>query len=123
MGVLSNGRGQLLREIASGVGFVDVVVRLGSVPHLVEVKILRGPFTGPAQLESYMVVENRREGWLVVFDARKPARKSLVPEVVRRPAGRVRVVVIDVNPTIPSRRKDEEPLASTTSQREDQPAA
>jgi Holliday junction resolvase len=106
LGVLSNKGGQVFRELASGVGFVDVIVMLGSVPHLVELKILRGPFTGPAQLESYMVDENRREGWLVVFDARQTSRKSPLPKVISRPGGNIKIVVIEINPVAPSRRKD-----------------
>jgi hypothetical protein len=106
LGVLSNGSGKLFRELASGVGFADVVVMLGRVAHLIEIKILRSGFTGPAQLESYMVNENRREGWLVIFDARKTSRKSPLPEVISRPGGTIKVIVIDINPVVPSRRKD-----------------
>ena len=104
MGVLSNGSGELLRELASGVGFVDVSVRLSIVSHLVEIKILKGSFSGVAQLETYMRTERRREGWLVVFDARKN-KNSVLPSSLKRPAGLVRLVVIDVNPVVPSRRK------------------
>lgn len=103
MGVLSNGTGELLRELASGVGFVDVAVRLSSVSHLIEIKILTGTFTGLAQLETYMKTEKRREGWLVVFDARK--NNTALPSFVRTAAGLVHLVVIDVNPVVPSRRK------------------
>lgn len=103
MGVLSNGSGELLREVASGVGFVDVSIRLSSVAHLVEIKILRRKFTGVAQMERYMKTEKRGEGWLVVFDVRK--QKDDLPNRIRRPAGIVHLVVIDVNPVIPSRLK------------------
>ena len=41
MGVLSNAGGHLLRELASGVGFIDVTVILGSVLHLIELKVLQ----------------------------------------------------------------------------------
>lgn len=57
-----------------------------------------------AQLETYMKTEKRSEGWLVVFDARKN-KKSTLPSSVKRPTGLVRLVVIDVNPVVPSRRK------------------
>ena len=52
------------------------MIMLATVKHLVEMKVLRGKFTGPAQLASYMVDEDRREGWLVILDARKPSLKS-----------------------------------------------
>jgi len=106
MGVLSNGRGNLLRELASGIGFVDLVVMFGCVPHLVEMKVLRGAFTGVAQLAVYMVTEKRREGWLVVFDARRSDRRAALPERIDTSAGAVRVVAVDINPIPPSRHKD-----------------
>ncbi len=106
MGVLSNGRGNLLRELASGIGFVDLVVMFGCVPHLVETKVLRGAFTGVAQLTAYMVTENRQEGWLVVFDARPSDGRVALPERIDASAGIVRVVAVDINPVPPSRRKD-----------------
>jgi hypothetical protein len=105
MRVLADGGGQLLRELASGVGFVDVVVMFGAVPHLVEMKILRGTFSGVAQLQAYMKTEKRTQGWLVVFDARAHGRRPSLPAVIRTKAGTVNVVVIDVNPLAPSRHK------------------
>lgn len=106
MGSISNRGGEVLRELPSGTGFVDIVVRLGSVAHLVELKILRGQqLTGPSQLEAYMKSERRQVGWLLVFDVRKPSRKKAVPTRVQTPAGMVNVVCVDVNPTAPSRRK------------------
>ena len=103
MGVLSNGRGNLLRELASGIGFVDLVVMFGCVPHLVELKVLQGALTGVAQLATYMATENRQEGWLVVFDARPSERRSTLPATIQTSAGAVRVVAVDINPIAPSR--------------------
>jgi hypothetical protein len=105
MGVLSNRGGELLRELASGTGFVDIVVKLGSVSHLLELKILRGQFEGTAQLEAYMKSERRPVGWLVVFDVRKPGRKTAVPLTQHTKVGIINVVCVDVNPVAPSRRK------------------
>lgn len=106
MKVVADGGGQLLRELASGVGFVDVVVMFGAVPHLVEMKILRGTFTGVAQLQAYMKTEKRTHGWLVVFDARAHGKRPALPTVIPTKAGTIRVVVIDVNPLPPSRHKN-----------------
>lgn len=103
MGVLLNGRGNVLRELVSGVGFVDVVVMFGSVPHLVELKVIRGAFTGVAQLAAYMATEGRREGWLVLFDARRSDKRGALSEKIDVPAGTIRVVVVDINPIPPSR--------------------
>jgi hypothetical protein len=104
LGALSSRGGELLRELASGVGFVDIAVRLGMVQHLVELKILRGPFVGPAQLAEYMRIEGRSTGWLVVFDTRKPARQTVLPMRLETPAGVINVVLVNVNPTPPSRK-------------------
>lgn len=106
MRVLSDGGGQLLRELGSGVGFIDFAVLFGSVPHLIEMKILRGTFSGLAQLQTYMRTERRSEGWLVVFETRAHDRRTDLPDAIRTTNGVVRVVVIDVNPLAPSKHKD-----------------
>jgi hypothetical protein len=104
-GVLSNPRqGLILREVKSGVGFVDVMVLFSATPHLVELKILTGQFSGPSQLSSYMRTERRREGWLVVLDARPWDAKTDIPHQVVVPEWVVRVLAIDINPQVPSRR-------------------
>ena len=101
MGVLSNRGGELLRELASGTGFVDIVVKLGSVSHLLELKILRGQFEGIAQWEAYMKSERRPVGWLVVFDVRKPGRKTAVPLTQHTKVGIINVVCVDVKSSRP----------------------
>ncbi len=105
LGVFSNGRGQLLREVNSGVGFVDVIVMLGTVHHLVEIKVQQNQFTGVAQLNSYMMNENRSTGWLVIFDARSQASKAPIPNLIKATSGTIKVIVIDINPIPPSRKK------------------
>lgn len=105
LGVLTNGSGSLFRELASGTGFVDIVVMLSTIPHLVELKIQRDKFTGPAQLGNYMLIENRKSGWLVVFDARNQSEKTPIPSVVKVASGTIRVIVIDINPVPPSRQR------------------
>jgi hypothetical protein len=104
-GVISRGKGNLFREVASGIGFVDIVVMLATTQHVVELKILKGKFSGPAQLATYMSNQGRRVGWLVVFDARKPSKKNPVPTVIQSPAGVINVIVVDINPVPPSRKK------------------
>lgn len=101
-GVLRD-RGHLLREFASGVGFVDVGVIIAKRLHLVEFKVLKDGFTGPAQLAVYMANEARHEAHLVVIDARAPSRKQPLPARVSTKAGTVLVRRIDINPTPPSR--------------------
>lgn len=105
LGVLTNGGGSLFRELASGTGYVDIVVMLSTIPHLVELKIQRDRFTGPAQLGNYMLIENRKSGWLVVFDARNQSKKTQIPNVVKVASGTIRVIVIDINPVPPSRQR------------------
>ncbi len=102
-GVL-DGRGNVLREFASGVGYVDIGIFLSTL-HIVEMKILKtGALVGPAQLDQYLRNEGRTEGWLVVMDARRPDRKPPLPGVVRLTGRRIaHVIVVDINPRPPSR--------------------
>jgi hypothetical protein len=102
MGTLSDGKGHLLRELPSGVGFVDVGLILGNVLHLVELKVLRGgSFSGVSQLTQYMRTEQRRQGWLVVFDARTQDKQGPLPAKIDTADGTVRVLVININPAAP----------------------
>jgi hypothetical protein len=100
-----DGRGVSVHEAASGIGFVDVTVILSGVPHLLELKVLRARFDGVSQLGKYMKTEGRREGWLMVFDARPTGRRTVLPTTVETEnGGTVRVIVIDINPSAPSSR-------------------
>ena len=74
--MLLHGGGYVLREIKSGTGYVDISLALSRVLHVIELKVLRGRFEGVAQLLVYMKQEGRREGWLVVIDARPPNRRA-----------------------------------------------
>lgn len=98
-----NGRGSAIREAVSGIGFVDVLVRFSSgLLHVVELKMLKGRgVPGTAQLAKYMDNMNRKEGWLVFFDVRKPSQRISVPTTFDTPAGVIRTIVIDINPTAP----------------------
>jgi hypothetical protein len=93
--------GLVLREFASGIGYVDVGVSFGGPLHLIELKILTGKLSGAAQLGHYMKLEQRDTGWLVLIDVRKPARRSAIPPTLVLPQGVVRTVVIDANPVPP----------------------
>jgi hypothetical protein len=99
------GRGTAIREAVSGIGFVDVLVTFSSgLVHIVELKMLRGSsLPGPAQLAAYMKHKNRKEGWLVFFDARRWDKKKPVPQTIKRPSGTMRTVLVDVNPVPPSK--------------------
>jgi len=96
-------RGALLQEAISGIGFVDVFVTFSSgLLHVVELKMLKGKtLPGPSQLAAYMAQNGRKEGWLVFFDSRKPELKSPVPPSIKKAAGTIRTVVIDINPIPP----------------------
>lgn len=105
-GVLVGRSGFALNEVSSGVGRIDVLLVFSFTPHVVELKILRGSSTpGVGQLGTYMRHENRREGWLVLFDIRDSTRRTGIPPTIPIREGTVRTVVIDVNPIPPSRRK------------------
>jgi hypothetical protein len=103
-GVLMIRGGKLFRELRSGVGYIDLVVMLGTVSHLVELKVQRGKFVGPGQLGSYMVTEGRSSGWLVIFDARVDSKKAPIQDRIKVAAGTINVIVIDINPIPPSRK-------------------
>lgn len=98
-GVLGND-GLVLREIASGIGFVDVGISFGKTLHLVELKILKGKLSGVNQLAAYMRTEQRREGWLLLIDVRKK-RSATIPETIDTPNGVIKVVTVDANPAAP----------------------
>lgn len=103
---MSDRPGHVFRELASGTGFVDLAVLFGTVSHLIEVKILHtGQLKGVEQLGDYMKKEDRPEGWLVVFDARKPDRQVQIPSLFTISAGKVRVVVVNINPIAASKLK------------------
>ena len=98
-------RGSLIREAASGTGFVDVLLTFSSgLLHVVELKILKGKdIVGPAQLATYMKHKRRNEGWLVLFDARSTDGRCSVPSKFMRTSGTIRTILIDINPVAPSR--------------------
>jgi hypothetical protein len=83
---------------------VDVAL-IREVTHLIELKVAKTKFGGVAQLGTYMRTLERPEGWLVVFDASPPTKVLEMPRVVDTSSGRIRVVRIDINPPMPSRRK------------------
>jgi hypothetical protein len=100
----SHRSGLVLRELYSGIGFVDIAVVIGAVMHLVELKIVRTGFTGLSQLETYMKTERRRQGWLLYFDARLPSKRNSIPASIHTLAGTIRVRGIDINPVPPSQK-------------------
>jgi hypothetical protein len=69
-----NKGGQVVREMASGSGRLDVCIHFKGNLYPVELKIRYGKQTtteGQRQLAEYMDRLGCREGWLVVFDRRK----------------------------------------------------
>jgi len=96
--------GVVLRELVSGIGFVDVSIILSArTPHLIELKILKDGLIGPNQLATYMKTERRQEGWLALVDVRVQQKKSKIPKDIATPHGTIKTLVIDVNPTAPSK--------------------
>jgi hypothetical protein len=91
----------VLREFASGVGFVDVGISFNGPLHLIELKVLKGQLLGARQLGQYMRLEARKVGWLLLIDARRAGRRAAIPSVIKVPEGVIRTVVVDVNPVPP----------------------
>ena len=102
--IATAGSGIVLREISSGIGFVDIGVLFSSTLHLIELKILIKNVKGPSQLDAYMKSERRPEGWLVLFDARDNPRQRKIPSIIHVSSGVIRTMCIDINPVPPSRR-------------------
>jgi hypothetical protein len=98
-------KGLVLREVVSGIGFVDLGIVISKGMHLVELKILTGKFVGPSQLAHYMALERRSRGHLLVIDALEAGKKTNLPDSVRVAQGVIRICQIDINPTAPSRAK------------------
>jgi hypothetical protein len=96
-------RGLTFREVPSGIGFVDFLVLLSRTPHLIELKILRDRYEGATQLGAYMEKESRKNGWLVLFDARSHAKRTNIPLKTRVKCGVITNIVVDINPVSPSR--------------------
>jgi len=76
-------------------------VSFAGVLHLIELKVLKGQLTGVNQLATYMRTEGRGTGWLVLIDARRNRRPDTVPVRIDTPAGPIRTLMVDVNPTAP----------------------
>ena len=100
-GVLGDD-GLVLKEIASGIGFVDIGVVFSGVLHLIELKVLKGQLTGEIQLAAYMRTEGRNRGWLVLIDSRRRPAAAVVPTRIKTSAGLITTLMVDVNPPVPS---------------------
>jgi hypothetical protein len=95
--------GLILREMASGPGFVDISVILSKTLHLIEIKVLRNSFSGPEQLDQYMKYESRNKGSLLIFDAHPPELKINLPDIIPVKHGIIKLYRADINPPIPSK--------------------
>lgn len=92
----------VFREFGSGIGFVDVGIMFSSTLHIIEIKILTDNLNGFSQLEQYMKNENRKEGTLLIFDARPTNKKIPIQKTLKRKSGKINTFLIDINPTPPS---------------------
>jgi hypothetical protein len=97
--------GLVLREISSGIGFVDVGISFGSALHLIELKIMTGPLVGANQLAAYMQTEQRRNGWLILIDVRPDTNSMPIPPTIDIPPGQIRTLLVNVNPPVPHKRR------------------
>jgi hypothetical protein len=72
-----NGGGQIIREMAAGVGRLDICLVYDNHKYPIELKIWRGEKSfqeGLEQTARYMDVYGSTDGWLLLFD-RRPDRK------------------------------------------------
>jgi Holliday junction resolvase len=69
-----NGGGQVIREMASGSGRLDLCLVYENLKYPIELKLRYGKKyleEGLEQTARYMDVHDCKEGWMVVFDRRK----------------------------------------------------
>jgi hypothetical protein len=72
-----NGGGQIIREMASGSGRLDLCLVYGDRKYPIELKIRYGNKSleeGIEQIIRYMDIHNCKEGWLALFDRRRTVR-------------------------------------------------
>jgi hypothetical protein len=72
-----NGGGQIIREMVSGSGRLDLCLIYGNRKYPIELKIRYGnkyPEEGLEQTARYMDIHNCKNGWPVVFDRRKAVK-------------------------------------------------
>jgi len=98
---VENG-GHVEREVASGSGRLDLLVRHGEDRLVVEVKVWRDPddpdplAQGLAQLDPYLSAHSLDKGWLVIFDRRPDlprVSQRTSATTARTPAGREVAVI------------------------------
>ena len=97
-GALRDRGGLSIREFQSGIGFVDFVVVLSNIPHLVEIKVLTESFSGINQLNQYMKTERRNKGSLLVFDSGLSKENIDLPSKIVTSTGVIRVYKANINP-------------------------
>ena len=102
-GSLIDRKGFSIKEFQSGIGFVDFVVVLSNIPHLVEMKVLKDSFSGVNQLEQYMKTERRSKGSLLVFDSGLSQGKIELPPKIVTATGEIKIYRANINPIPPSR--------------------
>jgi Holliday junction resolvase len=72
-----NGGGQIIREMASGMGRLDLCMIYGDQKYPIELKIRYGakyPEEGLEQTARYTDIHCCNEGWMVVFDRRSTVK-------------------------------------------------
>jgi hypothetical protein len=74
---VANGGGQIIRDIASGTGRLDICLIYENQKYPIELKIRYGDKyleKGLTQIAGYMDIFACNEGWMVVFDRRKTVK-------------------------------------------------
>jgi hypothetical protein len=74
---VANGGGQIIRDIASGTGHLDICLIYENRKYPVELKIRYGDkyiVKGLNQIAKYMDIFDCDEGWMVVFDRRSTVK-------------------------------------------------
>jgi len=108
---LKDGQGDLRYEIPSGLGRMDIILNYKGIKYIIETKINRFNLEdtindGVEQLvNQYLASELQDEGFLVVFDAKKPVNGLSTPRVHRLNNKKVTVFIINIGKNVKSKRK------------------
>jgi len=90
------------REIASGDGYIDILVNFLGINYIVELKVIGltksigWAESGLHQLDKYMQNFNVKESYLLVFDGRKTEKGRNLKEHYDLPNGRVNVIRVRI---------------------------
>ena len=100
-------RGYLLREIFSGIGYIDFGIIISKKMHLVEMKVVKKlTDIGVSQLKIYMDSENQKKGYLILINSGEIINLNNSSIQNFGDGKKIYKKIININPEIPSKSKN-----------------